>query len=274
MKIAFFGTPSFTTLFLDTLSAHHMAPSLIVTNPDRPVGRGMTLTAPAPKEWAIAHDASYLQPEKITPEIINTLAEQEWDLFIVIAYGHIIPEALINIPKYGTINVHYSLLPKYRGASPVETALLNGDTSTGVAIQHMRYALDSGPIIISKEVPIEENDTTLSLRDKLNTTAAQLIPSVVQSFVDGTTTYSEQDHTLATMTKKISKTLGNLDVIETDIQKWNIFRAIGDRGWVTFTMDRSETPTRTKITKAHFDGTHFIIDEIIPENGKRQAYKK
>jgi methionyl-tRNA formyltransferase len=116
MKIAFFGTPDFTTDFLDLFVEQGFSPSLIVTNPDRPVGRGMTMQSPAPKVWADTHGISVIQPEKMTEDILAELQKESWDLFIVIAYGKILPQALIDTPKYGTINLHYSLHPKYLNA--------------------------------------------------------------------------------------------------------------------------------------------------------------
>ena len=132
MNIAFFGTPPFTTDFLDTLVASGYSPSLVVTAPDRAVGRGMVMTAPEPKVWADATGIKVLQPEKLDDAFFTELSETQWDLFVVVAYGKIMPEPVINVPTYGTINVHYSLLPKYRGATPTESAILNGDTTTGV----------------------------------------------------------------------------------------------------------------------------------------------
>jgi methionyl-tRNA formyltransferase len=272
MKIAFFGTPGFTTQFLDKLVEAELSPALVVTGPDVPVGRGMTLTAPEPKVWAQAHNIRVLQPQKLTTEVIDEIAAESWDLFVVIAYGKIIPERLITVPKYGTINVHYSLLPKYRGASPVESALMNGDTETGVCIQQMCYKLDTGPIIAEQVVPITPDDNTLTLRQRLNDVALDMIPGVIRSLTDGTATFTEQDDTQATFTKKFSKEIGNLDGIADDLQKWHIFQSIGDRGWVHFTMNRNGVSTRTKITKAHLADDAFVIDEIIPENGKRQTY--
>lgn len=267
-KIAFFGTPPFTVSFLETLYEHGYVPSLVVTNPDRPVGRGMVLTPPEPKEWAQRHGIRVLQPEKITEEVLETLKQESWDLFVVVAYGAILSEALIALPRYGTINVHYSLLPKYRGATPVESALLHGDMTTGVCIQQMRYKLDSGPILAQKEVTIEANDTTTTLRDKLNQEALTLLPDTLEHIFNGTVEPHEQDETLANVCKKIKKEDGEISLSDDAVlldRKWRTYQL-----WpgLFFFANKKEKRIRIKIKTAHFENGTFYIDSVIPENGK------
>ncbi len=271
-NIAFFGTPDFTTDFLEVLSAHGLAPSLIVTNPDRPVGRGMALTAPAPKVWGQERNIRVLQPERIDDEILITLAQTQWDLFVVIAYGKILPEALISMPQYGTINVHYSLLPNYRGATPVESAILNGEETTGVCIQQMRYKLDSGPIIATEEIAIEPNDTTLTLRARLNDRALEMLPATIEKIFEGTATMAEQDDLLATHCGKLSKSDGEISLSDDPLLNDRKFRAhVGNVGTYFF-IEKEGKRIRVKVTKAHLHKNNFVIDEVIPENGKPQAY--
>ncbi len=267
MKIAFFGTPEFTTLFLDKLVQSGYSPSLVVTNPDRPSGRGMVLQSPAPKVWADQHNIQVLQPEKIDEEFITSLGE--WDLFVVIAYGKILPEKLINLPKYGTINVHYSLLPKYRGATPVESAILNGGEKTGVSIQQMRFKLDSGPIIAKKEIPISPDDTTTSLREKLNSEALLLLPNILEVIFNDKLKLEEQDETLATHCKKIKKEDGEITLDENPILLDRKWRAYQPWPGLYFFKDGK----RIKITKAQLEDGLFVIEEVVPENGKRINYK-
>lgn len=267
-KIAFFGTPSFTVEFLDLLYDQGYVPSLIVTNPDRPSGRGMKLASPAPKQWAEKNGVRVLQPEKITPDIIEHLRGEHWDLFIVIAYGAILPEALITLPKHGTINVHYSLLPKYRGATPVESAILNGDTETGVCIQKMRYALDSGPLIAEQKVSIDPSDTTVTLRNKLNQEALLLLPTTLLQLFDETVSPKEQDETKATICKKIKKSDGAIDLSSDPSVLDRTFRALSASPGVYTTIVRNGVPVRLKIKKAHLEEGAFVLDVVIPENGK------
>lgn len=268
MKIAFFGTPDFTTDFLDLFVEQGFSPSLVVTNPDRPVGRGMTLQSPAPKVWADEHAISVLQPESLDDAFFDILSAQSWDLFIVIAYGKIIPERVITLPKYGTINLHYSLLPKYRGATPVESAILNGDTVTGITIQHMRFKLDSGPILAQKEFPIDSTDTTPSLRTKLNTEALTMFPSVLKAMFDESITPTEQPEEGATRCGKINKEDGELNLSDASEINDRKYRAYYGSIGTYFFHDGK----RIKITTAHFSEGQFIIDEVIPENGKKMPY--
>ena len=226
------------------------------------------LTAPEPKQWATRHGIRVMQPEKITPEIIAELKQERWDLFIVIAYGKILPEALISIPRYGTINVHYSLLPAYRGATPVESAILHGDTTTGVCIQQMRYALDSGPLLAEKEIPIDPTDTTVSLRSKLNEEAQQLLPGVLADIFEGRATPKEQDETKATLCKKRKKEDGEIsldDAAEELDRKWRAYQP-----WpgLYFFEEKNGKKIRIKIKAAHLEQGVFVIDTVIPENGK------
>lgn len=273
-KIAFFGTPEFTTNFLDTLVENGFTPTLIVTNPDRPVGRGMTLTPPAPKVWATTHCIEVIQPEKITPEVIAEFSQTNWDLFVVVAYGKILPQALITIPKYGTINVHYSLLPKYRGATPVESVILNGEKETGISIQQMRFKLDSGPIIVEQATAILSNDTTPTLRARLNTIACEILPVVLKKIFTETNTAKEQDETLATHCGKINKIDGEIFLVDDAILNDRKFRAhVGNVGSYFYTKKNDNT-IRVKIIKAHLENDIFIIDEVIPENGKQQSYQQ
>lgn len=228
----------------------------------------MKLTAPEPKQWAEKRSISVFQPEKITPEVIEDLAKEPWDLFVVVAYGAILPEALITLPKYGTINVHYSLLPKYRGASPVEAAILHGDATTGVSIQQMRFALDSGPILAEKEIPIAPTDTAGTLREKLNDEALVLLPEVITSLFAGTTTPCEQDGAAATYCKKIKKEEGLLDLSDDPLTLDRKYRAYTPSPG-TFFMKGGK---RYKIITAHLENGQFIVDEVIPENGRKMKW--
>lgn len=267
-KIAFFGTPDFTIEFLETLKKRGFCPGLIVANPNRPVGRGMVLTSPLPKKWADENSIKVLQPEKLDDIFFEKLSGTSWDLFVVVAYGKIIPEKIINLPKYGSINVHYSLLPKYRGATPVESAILNGDGITGISIQQMRFKLDSGPVLKEKEVVIEKNDTTISLREKLNLEAVALLPEVLKEIENETVIAKEQDELLVTHCSKIKKEDGEISLSDDPVTLDRKWRAYQPWPGLYFFKDGK----RIKITKAHFVGGAFVIDEVIPENGKRMPF--
>ncbi len=271
MKIAFFGTPGFTTDFLDKLVETGFAPSLIVTNPDRPSGRGMALKSPEPKIWGESNGIPVLQPEKIDDDFVASLGE--WDLFVVVAYGKILPESLINLPKYGTLNIHYSLLPKYRGATPVESAILNGDETTGVVIQQMRYKLDTGPILAQKEIPIDPSDTTPALREKLNIEALSMLPEVLEKIASGTIESKEQSEEGVSNCKKISKEDGLIKLEDSPEINDRKYRAYYGSPGTHFYAIKGGLPLRVKITKAHYASGQFIIEEVIPENGKRISFE-
>lgn len=274
MNIAFFGTPDFTTDFLDTLATSGFSPALIITGPDRPVGRGMVMTAPAPKVWANTHTVTVLQPEKLDDAFFTQLSETQWDLFVVVAYGKIMPQRVIDLPKYGTINVHYSLLPKYRGATPTESAILNGDAVTGVTIQQMVYKLDGGNILAINEVAIDAADTTPALRDKLNTEALILLPQTIKDIFAGTITSTTQNESLVTTCTKITKEHGELNLADGGIVNDRKFRAYFGWPGSYFFADKDGKKIRIKITKAHLEGETFVIDEVIPENGKRMTWEQ
>ena len=154
LNFAFFGTPNVASETLEILKKNGYLPLVIITSPDKPKGRGLQLTPSPVSLWAQQNNIPCLKPEKIDSELLDKLATFNFQLFIVVAYGKILPEALIKIPKLGTINIHYSLLPKWRGASPLEACLLNGDEKTGVSIQQMEFKLDSGPILKEEEIEI------------------------------------------------------------------------------------------------------------------------
>jgi len=274
MNIAFFGTPDFTVDFLNKLKESDLTPSLVVTNPDRPVGRGMTLTSPAPKIWADQQRIECIQPEKITPEILEKLSSTDWDLFVVVAYGKILPQALIDMPRYGTINVHYSLLPKYRGATPVESAILTGEETTGISIQQMVFKLDSGPLLgTPRTCKIETTDTTLTLRAKLNEAALVQLPHTIKEIFEETITSIEQDESLATHCGKIQKSDGEIVLSDDATLNDRKFRShVGNVGTYFYTI-KNDKRIRVKVTQAHLEGNTFVIDEVIPENGKRQSYQ-
>lgn len=272
MKIAFFGTPAFTVEFLDYLKENNLTPSLIVTGMDVPIGRKQIITPPEPKRWAEKEHIRYVQPEKNLTELTETLSNEEWDLFIVIAYGKILPERLINLPKHGTINVHYSLLPKYRGASPVEHAILNGDRTTGVCIQHMVYELDAGAIIKQQEVAIADTDTHITLRDKLNQIAKPLLLESINTLTTGNQDFIIQDETQKTITKKIKKTDGLVSFDEDGDSLWRKYRAYFGWPGIYFMDEKNEQSIRVKINTAHYDKT-FVIDTVIPEGRNEMKYK-
>ena len=188
MKIVFMGTPDFAEKSLEAVyNAGHEIVG-IVTNPDRPKGRGMKLEASPVKKYAESKNLKIYQPEKIrkNEEFIEEIRKLQPDVICVVAYGKILPKEILEIPKLGCINVHGSLLPKYRGAAPIQWAVLNGDKTTGVTTMYMDVGMDTGDMILKKETQIGDDETTGELWDRLSKIGADLLVETLQKIEDGT----------------------------------------------------------------------------------------
>lgn len=207
------GTPDFTVPILESISSASHEIAMVVTQPDAPVGRKAVLTPPAAKLWADAHGIPVFQPHRMRDEgVIDTLKGCKADVFIVAAFGQLLPVDVLNIPPLGCINIHASLLPKYRGASPIQWAILNGDEVTGVTIMQMGEGLDDGDILLQKTIPVSEDDTGESLFDKLAVLGGEAITEALKLLSEGMISPIPQDDALATHVKKIDKSLGRLDL--------------------------------------------------------------
>ena len=206
------GTPAFAVPTLKALIAQGHEIVCVVTQPDRPKGRGRKLTAPPVKEVAIAHHIPFLQPTKIKgDDFLADLKAYKPDLIVVAAYGRILPAHLIDMPPLGTINVHASLLPKYRGAAPVQWAIINGEAETGVTIMQMDEGLDTGAILLTEKIPIAHDDTASTLMEKLAELGAAALNSALDLLAVGKLSPMAQDDGLATFAPPLSKDQGLLD---------------------------------------------------------------
>lgn len=210
MKIVFMGTPDFAQKSLEALynAGHEIL--AVVTNIDKPKGRGMKLVESPVKEYAKSKNLTIFQPEKVRKniEFIEQIKKLEPDVICVVAYGKILPSEILEIPKLGCINVHASLLPKYRGAAPIQWAVLNGDKTTGVTTMYMDVGMDTGDMILKQEVEIGENETTGELWDRLSIIGADLLVKTLKQIEKGTAPRIKQsdDFTMAPMlNKEISK---------------------------------------------------------------------
>lgn len=212
MKIVFAGTPEFAVPTLRALHSAGHEISLVVTQPDRPRGRGLKLTSPAVKVAAEELGLPVEQPEKLRDEpghrILTTHIP---DAVIIVAYGEIIPGDLLSIPRYGWINLHASLLPKYRGAAPIQWALMSGEEVTGVTTIQIDEGMDSGPVLLCAEIPIKETDTTPTLSEKLSRTGAGLMVQTIGMAASGKLKPEAQDHSAATKAPLLKKKHGLLD---------------------------------------------------------------
>ena len=187
MKILFMGTPDFAVESLNKLYSSGFEICGVVTTPDRPAGRGMKLVASPVKEYAISKNLKLFQPEKISKndEFKEEIKSLEPDLVVVVSYGIILPKSFLKIPKLGCINVHPSMLPKYRGPAPIQWAIINGDKSTGVTIMYLDEGMDSGDIIKQKEVQIDDNETTGELWNRLSIIGSELLFECINNINNG-----------------------------------------------------------------------------------------
>ncbi|MFH1088277.1 MAG: methionyl-tRNA formyltransferase [Patescibacteria group bacterium] len=214
-KLIFMGTPEFAVLSLQTLINN---PSFdikaVVTQPDKPIGRQGTPQPSPIKQLATQNNLDVITPEKIrhNTEFIAQLKSINPDVIVVVAYGKILPQEILDIPKHGIVNVHASLLPQYRGASPITASILNDDEHTGVTLMKMELAMDTGPIIVkSNPIKIEDTDTTASLTQKLMQVGANLLDQYLTQYLDGKIKPTPQDNTKATNVKIIHKEDGKID---------------------------------------------------------------
>ncbi len=278
LNFAFWGTPDVASNTLEILKKNGYIPSVIITSPDSRSGRGLHLFPTQVTLWAEKNNIPCLKPEKIDSNFTETInmalprGSTQVDLYVVVAYGKILPEKIISQPKLGTINIHYSLLPKYRGASPLEQALLNGDSVTGVSIQQMAYKLDSGPIIKDQEVPIDINETKADLRSKLIKIGAELLCQTLPKIINREINLKIQDESQATLCTKIKKEDGQINPNGNAEENWNKYRAFCGWPGVFFFKEINGKKTRIKITKAIYQNNSFVIERVIQEGKKEVEY--
>ena len=204
MRAVFMGTPEFAVPTLQALIDHHEVLA-VVTQPDKQRGRGKKMQFPPVKEKAVEYDIPVYQPQRARDEeFIEELKKINPDVIVVVAYGQILPESILNIPKYGCINVHGSLLPKYRGAAPIQWAVLNGDKKTGITTMYMDIGMDTGDMILKQEVEIGENETTGELWDRLSKIGGELLVETLKQIENGTAPREKQgeDFSVAPMLNK------------------------------------------------------------------------
>ena len=227
MKVIFMGTPDFAVETLEAIIKAGHEVVLTVTQPDKPKGRGGALQFPPVKECAIAHHIPVFQPRKIREEEnVEYLKTFDADIMVVAAFGQILPKAILDMPPFGCINVHASLLPKYRGAAPIQWSVINGDAVTGVTIQRMDVGIDTGDIIAIRQVPIALDETGGSLFDKLAKVGAQLCVEAMESIEKGEAKYTPQDHEQATHVSQISKEFGNIDWNKSAVEIEHLIRGL------------------------------------------------
>ena len=276
LNFIFWGTPDVASETLEILKKNGYLPSLIITASDKPQGRKMLLTPPPVKVWAEENRIPYMQPEKLTPSAFGTspllrgrLGRGLPDLFIVVAYGKIMPKEILEIPKLGSINIHYSLLPKYRGASPVESAILNGDTETGITIQQMELKMDAGPILAQEKVIISPIEKASELRARLIKIGGKLLVTTLPKILEAEIQPIRQNEENATYCQKIKKEDGLIDLNADPIKNFNKFRAYTTWPRTYFFKNGK----RIIITEARLEDDKFTIKKVVQEGKKEVGYK-
>lgn len=221
------GTPDFAVETLDAIvkAGHEVA--LVVTQPDKAKGRGKKMMFTPVKEKALEYHLPIAQPEKVKEEsFIEQLQQIAPDVIVVVAFGQILPERILNIPKYGCINVHASLLPAYRGAAPIQWAVIDGLEKTGVTTMYMEKGLDTGDIICQSEIVLDKDETGGSLFDRLAVEGANLLITTLQQLEDGTASRTKQDDTKSSYAKMLTKDMGNLDFSKDAVELERLIRGL------------------------------------------------
>jgi len=226
LSVVFMGSPGFAILPLEHLVLNQYRVAAVYTQPDKPVGRGRSLAPPPLKRVAAAWELPVVQPRSLKGgDVVEQLAGLQPDVIVVAAFGQILPQSVLGIPRYGCINIHPSLLPRFRGASPVAAAILAGDEFTGVSIMLMDRGLDTGPILARAQIPISAQDTTGSLTDKLSLIAAQLLLEVLPRWLRGELTPRPQNESEVTYSGAISKEDSEIDWHMSAMDIWRRVRA-------------------------------------------------
>ena len=276
-KIAFWGTDSLAVIVANKLTTLGFKPSLVISTPDKPAGRHLVMTPPPMKLWAEKNNIPCIQPAKLkslSPEESSALDSAK-DIFIVASYGKIIPEELVNLPEHGTLNIHPSLLPRHRGPTPIESAILSGDTETGVTIMKLDAEMDHGPIIAQKRISLADwQPTYTELHDKLAEEGATLLAQVLPGWLAGEMEAQEQNHDLATYTKKSLKADGEITLDPTQAEaNYRKIRAYENWPGTYFFIDHKGTKLRVLIKKASLvDGT-LKLDRVLPEGKKEMDWE-
>lgn len=248
MNVLFMGTPDFAVPTLEKLCNSNHNVIGVFTQPDKPVGRKQILTPPDVKVCAQKYGVTVYQPTTLrSEEVYNQIKSLAPEVIVVVAYGKILPVNILEIPQYGCINVHGSLLPKYRGASPIQHAVLNGDTVTGVTTMYMGEGLDTGDMLLTAQTPIGENETSAQLFDRLSVLGADLLVKTLDSVKNGTVTPIKQDDSQATYTKIIDKSWCPIDWNKSNTEVHNQIRGLQTWPVATSTINGKNIKIHTSL---------------------------
>ncbi|MDO8548292.1 MAG: methionyl-tRNA formyltransferase [bacterium] len=279
IRWVFFGTPDFVIPALEALEKHGFAPALIVSAPDKPRGRKHELSPTPVKAWGVERGIDVVTPTTLKDEMfVAELANTDWDFFLVAAYAKFLPKALLDMPKHGSLNIHPSLLPKYRGPSPFLSAILADDRQTGVSIMQMGEVMDAGPIVAQARVEIDEADWPLTgsvLSELLFTEGGNLLAEVLEPWIKGEITPELQDESKATFTKKFTDSDALVDISRQGLDEKLAreallkIRAFDKNPRAHFFVNNK----RIIITEAEIVEGKLELLKVIPEGKKEVLYK-
>ena len=273
----FFGTAEFSIAILEELESAGFVPSLIVTPEDKPQGRKLIITPPPVKIWGQKHNIATIQPSTLKGDLpveLTSPLSGGWDLFVVAAYGKLLPRSLLDLPKHGTLNVHPSLLPKLRGTSPIQAAILGDIKQTGVTIMLVDEEMDHGPIIAQAEITVEDWPPKASaLRELLAHVGGELLAETIPLWLEKKIPPEEQDESKATYTLKIKKDDGLIDLNDDSYENFKKIRAFDMWPGTYFFTLRGDKEVRVKIADAEFKDGKLVITRIIPEGKKEMSYQ-
>ncbi len=270
ITIGFFGGPEYSVIVLEKLHQAGFTIAFVVTSLDKPKGRNLILTPPPAKVWALAHNIPVIQPTSLKLDSFpRALKDFPCDVYVVMAFGRIIPEEILTIPKHKSLNIHPSLLPKFRGPCPIESAILADEKETGVTVMRMDKEMDHGPIVALEKVimnpwPPKATELGIALVEK----GTDLLISILPDWIAGKITEVEQDHAQATYTKKITKEDGLINL--TDDPYRNYLKIQAYAAWPTAYFFVNEK--RVKITKASWTNGKLVIEKVIPEGRSEMDY--
>lgn len=270
MNIIFMGTPDFALPSLEALYQHQYNIQAVVTQPDRPIGRKKELHPTPVKQWAVEHGIRVLQPEKLSQsKELEEIIQLKPDLIITAAFGQFLPQSILDAPRYGCLNVHGSLLPKYRGGAPIQYAIMNGDKETGITIMEMVKKMDAGDIITQSAIPITKTDDAGTIFDKLSQLGAQLLVETIPQYVAGQLTPQPQDESKATYSPNITReqekinwqnSASEIDCLIRALHPWPIAYTLWQgkrlKVWQARVVDETTTETPGTIIKT--DGTLYV----------------
>ncbi|TFG78406.1 MAG: methionyl-tRNA formyltransferase [Thermodesulfobacteriales bacterium] len=264
MKIIFMGTPEFAVSSLKALIESDHDVVAVVAQPDKPKGRGRKLAPPPTKALAEQHNIPVLQPEKVrTQEFLSQLQNLSPDLICVTAYGKILPKSILEVPPYGCINVHASLLPKYRGAAPINWVIVRGETQSGITTMLMDEGMDTGDMLLKKEIQIQDEDDAGSLSEKLSQLGAELLLETISQLQEGKLGPAKQDESLATYAPMLKKSDGEIKWENPASELWNLIR--GMNPWPgTFTTLGNKSLKIFKATLIDGEGSPGEVLESDP----------